>query len=337
MKKKFSISIATLKKIATTFLLTIVISLLYSQNLVPNPSFEIYTNPPDGECEINLATGWSSFGWTPDYYNSTSNGDYKVPQNISGFQYAHTGNAYAGIGVYEMGSTARENIGIELIEPLKINNKYFVSFYVSLADSVTCYAINKLGALFSTISYSLPASYCQTNPYFSLLQPLNYAQIFDTTIIADKLNWTKISGSFIADSAYKYIAIGNFFDNSHISFIKVDPFCKYCGCAYYYVDDVCVTTDSIYNETWTGIKEAENKQNEINVYPNPATEFIYITTTILVNNLNVAIFNMLGEKILVQTISSQQNEINIDNLLPGIYYVQIQLSNKTFTKKIIKI
>ena len=274
------------------------------------------------------------FGWTPDYFNSCSNGDFGVPQNIAGFQNAHSGNAYAGIGVFEIGTNAREKIGIEITEQLQIGTKYFVSYYVSLADTTICYATNKIGALFSTVSYSLPSSYCQTNPYFTLIPSVNHAQVYAQEIITDKINWTKISGSFIADSAYDYIIIGNFFDDAHTSYIQVDSFCIHSAEAYYYVDDVCVTTDSIYNETWTGIRDTKNEQNEINIYPNPANSVLHISIE-NIGNYSLKVYNIIGELILQTGKLNSNTDIDLSSYSKGIYFLQIKTANKILNKKLI--
>src|SRR5437868_3489465 len=75
-------------------------------NIVPNGSFEQYSNCPDQEGQIFRANGWfMPTGGTSDYYNSCNtlpySNNYSVPFNCAAltgmsFQEAHTGNAYAG-------------------------------------------------------------------------------------------------------------------------------------------------------------------------------------------------------------------------------------------------
>lgn len=73
---------------------------------MPNYSFETYTLCPNNNSQIE-----SSFPWTAatlnsstDYYNSCSSGSGTgVPQNInSSFQYARSGNAYAGLILFHV-------------------------------------------------------------------------------------------------------------------------------------------------------------------------------------------------------------------------------------------
>ena len=71
---------------------------------MPNPSFETYSTCPNGQCQVNYATGWDSYGYTPDYFNACS-ANFSVPNNPWGYQPASTGHAYVGIGSYCCGST----------------------------------------------------------------------------------------------------------------------------------------------------------------------------------------------------------------------------------------
>ena len=75
-----------------------------AQNIVPNPSFETYTNCPTGLGTGNLeCTPWvtPTLG-TEDYFNACNTGDVGVPANLFGNQAAHTGDAY--VGGYSWGS-----------------------------------------------------------------------------------------------------------------------------------------------------------------------------------------------------------------------------------------
>jgi hypothetical protein len=75
-------------------------------NLVPNPSFETYTQcPTDGLFSpISFAPPWSSPTLaSPDYFNACSGplSGMGVPVNIAGNQSARTGSAYAGFSTQE--------------------------------------------------------------------------------------------------------------------------------------------------------------------------------------------------------------------------------------------
>jgi len=92
-------------------------------NLVPNPSFESYSNCPTTNNQLNYATGWinPTTSGTPDYYNSCSS-SFGVPSYCycsSVFQYPRTGNAYSGIWCYDkMVNNAREYMQIQITNTL---------------------------------------------------------------------------------------------------------------------------------------------------------------------------------------------------------------------------
>src|SRR3989304_3331262 len=117
-------------------------------NLVPNWSFEDTLTCPTTAGEIDKAPPWFNPTLsTPDYYNSCNGSSVGVPYHGSDYQPARTGNAYAGIWVYQMGTDYREYIEVKLIDSLDQGKKYCVSFYVNLAGNVA--PIDALHALLS--------------------------------------------------------------------------------------------------------------------------------------------------------------------------------------------
>lgn len=208
------------------------ITTLYSQtNLVPNPSFEEHTGCIFLDSDCN---NWVSFKGSPEYIPYCRSNSYS---NGAGFQIPRTGEAYAGfIGYDKNNSNVREFFGVALTSPLVIGEKYYVSFYVSLGykKHVFNVANNNIGAMFTTYSYY--------DPFLTLPSP-NFAHIKENEIISDTINWIKISGSFIADSAYTFMIIGNFFDDANTDTLNFpDSIGNFRS--FYYVDDVCVSTDS---------------------------------------------------------------------------------------------
>jgi hypothetical protein len=67
-----------MKKFILLLAIVFVIKAYGQVNLVPNPSFEIYSTCPDNisgtqDDQVSKATGWSSWIKTPDYYNVCPN------------------------------------------------------------------------------------------------------------------------------------------------------------------------------------------------------------------------------------------------------------------------
>jgi OmpA-OmpF porin, OOP family len=308
----------------------------FSQNLVPNPSFEIYDTCPDNENLVEYATGWSNYGGSPDYHNScSSNPQFSVPDNWGGFQQAATGNAYCGISTYcylnSSTSDSREFIGIQ-ISTLEVGKKYNVSFKASLgvnewpAPDWNC-ATNNLGILFSIVPFDINIP----------LDIKNFAHIYSDSIISDSMNWTLISGNFIADSAYQYMAIGNFFDDASTDTLKIfnQQFNIYYCCSYYYIDDIIVEKDTTIDTT--AISESAFSQNISSIYPNPFSEKITIEFSFFqISEITVDLIDLFGKKIKsIQTNNTKKIEIFRDELPCGIYFLSVSSSSKVHYQKII--
>lgn len=83
-------------------------------------------------------------------------------------------------------------------------------------------------------------------------------------------------------------------------------------------------------ETIVGINNIEN--NKISVYPNPASDYINVFTD---GCGIVEIYNVTGELILQQNISSSSQRINIEGLSLGMYVVKVKTLSSSFTEKLI--
>jgi hypothetical protein len=296
------------------------------QNLVNNWSFEDTVTCPDNISQIDRAVGWMSFSITPDYFNTCAPANapfpVSVPHNLVGDQLAHTGNAYAGFTAFSInGSSVREFVATQLIQNLIPQEKYFLSFWVSTAfgyllNQFPSMACNNIGAKFSTMAYS------QATP-----QPVNnFAHILDTTIINDTTNWVKISGSFIADSAYAFLSIGNFYDNLHTTFVTNGSFINQ---AYYYLDDVKLSTDSDFVNNISEI----NSFYVIKLFPNPARDWIVIEGR---NIESIEVFDLCGRMVLPKmAVSSFKTQVDISALSHGVYILKANTSTNTYINKFI--
>jgi hypothetical protein len=303
----------------------------YSQtNLVPNPSFEDTVGCPSAAGEINKATGWATLCLSPDYYNACNQNIYDmgVPYNWAGYQNAASGNAYVGFATYSNSSLdAREFPACNLTTPLTIGTKYYISFKISLALTTMIqanYATDKIGAMFTMGAYTCN-SLITNNP-----------QVFTDSIITDSLNWTRISGSFIADSAYTYLVVGNFFDDANTDTLKF--FNDFSDNAYYFLDDVCVSTDSTYtsNYNYTGIQE-NSPFNSIICYPNPIVENLQIQNS---SNqvMDVDIYNVLGELLYSShDVSEKVLSVDLGNANSEILFIKIKLGQQINTYKLLKL
>ncbi len=282
-------------------------SMVKGQNLVPNPSFELYDTCPTAFEQISRATGWSSCGGSPDYFNACASYPYGVPSNFWGYQQAINGNAYAVVATYDgMNFTnIREFIISQLLQSLQIGTKYFVSCYISRCDNIgTNGASNKFGFRFSTIQY-LWSNPCPVD---------NFSHVHSDSIITDSIHWTRIAGSFIADNTYQYIIIGNFYDQQHTDTLDINN-----NTATYYVDAIDVSTDSIYDRTWTGVQNKIIPQKQIDIFPIPANDFMYINN--VNNRSSFEIIDCLGQTKINGNLNKNKNEVDVSTLSNGIYFL----------------
>lgn len=226
-----------------------------SQNLVPNPSFEIYTLCPEDITMTSvskLIPNWYlPTRGTSDYFNECAKFQVGVPQNFIGNLFAFEGKAYVGIILLEKPPVDdsvkkklvnyREYLQAELIEPLVQNKKYCVSLNYAIANYST-YATNSLGICLTNTQIknrtSIKALKCK---------PIVMAPI--DTIFTDKNYWYALTDTIVAKGGEKYITIGNFFDDLNTAYKLLDnsdlsPAIKKRvlenKIAYYYIDFVSI-------------------------------------------------------------------------------------------------
>jgi PKD repeat protein len=74
-----------------------------------------------------------------------------------------------------------------------------------------------------------------------------------------------------------------------------------------------------------------------NLYPNPATNYMVIDVPVEAESVNMDLINMTGQVVDNQTLDAgTKNEIDINRLSAGIYFVRLQSNAQTKTFKLIK-
>jgi len=304
-------------------------------NLVENGNFENYTSCPTSVNQINYAVPWfNPTQGTSDYYNAcfTVGGfSVDVPQNWIGFQNARTGMGYSGIAVFPAQNppSYREYIEVKLSDSLQSGTKYYVSFYVSLADSVR-YATDAIGAYFSNDSiYSnndINLSYTPqiTNP--------------DGNMLTNKTDWIQVFGEFISQGGEQFMTIGNFKDDLNTDTIFVagggNPI-LFLNSIYYYIDDVCISDNPDTCNVQTSIEENRLHNDAIILYPNPVKNKLYIQTK-LKTGFTCSVFNVFGASVITTNNKFyKEAEIDLEGLSTGIYYVRVSFGTEFITRKII--
>jgi hypothetical protein len=304
-------------------------------NLVSNPSFEDTLACPSINANINNALGWFSCLASPDHYHScSSNEATSIPGNAFGYQFPSSGNAYGALlTFYSTVLNGREFMGAPLLSPLVVGQKYFVSFKYSLAlnlnlANITNSATNNMGAMFSVMPYSMTSS-----------APINNSpQVYSNLVNTDTSGWTLLFGSFIADSAYQYIILGNFFDDFHT--VAIPMTMDMDSIAYYFIDDVCVSTDSLFATQYTYYAGLNNHldDNLIRIYPNPASDLVAVQMPSLTKqDYNVELFDMTGKLVQKTTLyeGSAIAYFDLRTVYAGEYVIVLSNSDGRVTKKLV--
>lgn len=189
---------------------------------------------PTATGQLSNATLWSSPTTdSADLFASCGTGGAGIPTNDFGTQAPYGGSFYGGLRAYSHGNpgTTQELISQQLFTPLTPGVTYCMKMYVSLAES-SDYAIDEIGM------------YCSTNPIDANGTIYQDPQVFNPTnvILFDTLGWREISGSFVADSAYQYLSVGNFnwYPAGTPNTLLVGAPSP-DGIAYYYIDDISIS------------------------------------------------------------------------------------------------
>lgn len=221
-------------------------SLSFTQNLVPNPSFEEYNelhcgNTVDVSDFNNASVNWTTpTTGTPELYSKLvdigcGNHPLGKTQQAAGSQEPKDGDFMVGLITYterRMGgcNDYSEYVQVKLKEPLVIGTTYHVGLFASLADNRE-FASNNFGMLFTKSPIgSDTCDFIDVKPQFN-----------STRVITDSQGWKFVNGSFTANSADEYLTVGNFFsdEKTRIEYLQDNPIFS-SGISYYFIDSVFV-------------------------------------------------------------------------------------------------
>lgn len=136
----------------------------------------------------------------------------------------------------------------------------------------------------------------------------SFSAISSGSFIEAPLSWTKYEYNLSAyDGQNVYIAI---------QCISDDAFA-------FMIDDIIV-------ETQASVKD--NIANAIHIYPNPSDGIF--TVNLPETGAKITIRNLLGQEVKTVVSSSTNTKIDLSNQNSGVYFIEIQLKEGRFTKKI---
>lgn len=303
---------------------------VFSQNLAPNNGFEEGQNCPQliGDLQ-SLCDNWycsidpaDSDQPTPDWFHTCSEIDLLSPPNILwGFQTPAEGGGYAGIVTWRGNSpNYREIIGVELNQLLSIGATYLIEFKVSALDQNGNYALsNNLGFNFSTHSTYNRGSFPINSSHFSI----------DTVITLSK-QWSQISTVFLADSAYAFFHLGNFYDDNQTT-VSINN--DLAQSAYYVIDEVQIS------EVLSSSNTSAKGYGSVAIYPNPVLNEANIVISNIKNIEQIVLYGSDGSTPIEIDFDKNQmvNTMNFASLNSGCYIIAVITKSSTHYERFIKL
>jgi hypothetical protein len=298
------------------------------QNKVPNSSFE-----EADTCQLGLGFRypeqgphhWFSSWGTPDHLQNclpygSVNG---LPLNGLTFQHAMDGSSCIGMITYHQNGLdqQREWVTVELLEPLLVGQVYFGSFYANAAFGGNFeYPQIWLASSHIGLMFTMAASqwdFPSPNPAFR-----DAAHIVSSEILADTTEWTLVSGSFVADSAYRYVTIGNFFSNAltdTLHFAAPESVFPWYPRSYSLIDKVCVSESPNGCDMGSGMLEAVLAN--VAIFPNPAMEELALINAA---GTLVVIHDAMGRSVWEGSITADEWVLNVSSWARGLYNLRLQ-------------
>ncbi len=155
-------------------------------------------------------------------------------------------------------------------------------------------------------------------------------------IIEDNISLTSLTGIENLD----YQSIDNLYvqDNPVLSTCHIQTICNYISNPNGLTlinnnDEGCNSSDEVYSICSVGIDDI-NYEDNLLVFPNPATTDLYISNISLLEIDEIKIVNQMGQIVIIQKGNS--GSIDISQLTSGLYFVEILIAHQRVRQKIIK-
>ena len=181
-----------------------IFKIIYSQNLVPNPSFEkINTEKYPTLRWVGFKTNITSvlYDWyqptIPTPFVSSSN---TPPNDIIGHNYVEL-YSFCKVSKTCYSENLRSYLAVKLDQPLIQNEKYILKYYLKIGRESN-FAINNIG-----VALSIDSIYEDTKGV------LKVDHIYAQKDIMFPKEWTEIVDTITAKGGERFLAIGNFYTN----------------------------------------------------------------------------------------------------------------------------
>jgi Secretion system C-terminal sorting domain len=220
------------------FIICPLINISQIANYVSNGSFEIL-NPNASSYAPEATKYWGAMDTTKEsnILCSLLPGINNAPYLSTGFQFPRTGSNFV-LAQFYCGtnscnaSNSRFYLRNRLKKPLQAGKTYCAKYYVVNTNN-NIVAIDSYGIYFGDNTLDT-INYCM-----NVITYLNPQIQYTGGIITDTLNWTPITGTFVANGNEKYMVLGNFKSNAATNTLQTNP-PSFAMTADIYIDDVSV-------------------------------------------------------------------------------------------------
>lgn len=223
-------------------------------------------------------------------------------------------------------------------------------------NETTEFGIRRLSVNSSGVSNVSVTQNVLSNFYLDFIYRDNYMYSFDGKVVDVTTapfvigQFSNATGPVVYDSYYNRVCFASYDFSGNITFKRFNPntFLLYdslpisqafgsvkniitCGNDCYAFN----TTDNkviIIKDSTLGLSESEEKNN-ISIYPNPTTDYLFIKSDLDIKDIQISDLN--GR--IINNLEFQDNKMNLTSLQTGIYFAKISdINGKILTKKIIK-
>lgn len=104
---------------------------------------------------------------------------------------------------------------------------------------------------------------------------------------------------------------------------------------YYFRAFILTAHGTMYGETlsFTTLEDTDipinQKENRLTVFPNPANDYLVLTTDEACVGSRIEIVDMYGKVLLMEPLKSTSMQLDISNFADGLYFLQLKQGNKT--------
>lgn len=288
-----------MKKITTLFLGLIISTISYAQ-LISESFDDVTTLPGDGWSQINVSETVGASDW--------------FQGNPASFN-ANSGPASAYIGA-NFNNTDTGTISNWLISPVvNVENGDVITFYTRTGTPANW--ADRLQVRISDTGGSStdPTNFSDVGSYTDLLLDINptlVLGVYPETWTQQTINISGLTGATDVRIAFRYYVADGGPAGTNSNYIGID--------------DVVVTSTLGTNDF---------KKNQLSHFYDKANGVLKLESSTL-NLKNVAVYNILGQNVLSKSLTSLNENINLNSLNDGIYVVKIKVGDGEKTIKLLK-